>query len=69
MFCRAVVHERATVLTSGDRDGSQVGRHGLSPGDTDQLTSVILGLVRQNSFAFLEVLDAASVAAVKNVIR
>jgi len=66
---RAVVHERATVLTSGDQDGSNVGRHGLSPGDTDQLTSVILGLVRQNSFAFLEVLDAASVAAVKNVIR
>ena len=64
-----MVHERATVLTSGDQDGSNVCRHGLSPGDTDQLTSVILGLVRQNSFAFLEVLDAASVAAVKNVIR
>ena len=43
--------------------------HGLTPSDSDQLTSVILGLLRQNSFTFLEVLDAASITAVKHIIR
>ena len=43
--------------------------HGLTASDSDQLTSVILGLLRQNSFTFLEVLDAASITAVKHIIR
>ena len=42
---------------------------GLTASDSDQLTSVILGLLRQNSFTFLEVLDAASITAVKHIIR
>ena len=36
---------------------------------SDQLTSVIYGLLRQNSYTFLEVLQEASFIAVKNLIR
>ena len=60
--CRDVVHVRATVI-SGEPN------QGMTAADSDQLTSVILGLLRQNSFTFLEVLDAASITAVKHVIR
>ena len=36
---------------------------------SDQLTSVIYGLLRQNSYTFLEVLQEASFIAVKNLIK
>ena len=41
----------------------------LERDNTEQLTSVIYGLLRQNSYTFLEVLQEASFTAVKNLLK
>ena len=37
--------------------------------DTDQLKGVIFGLLRQNSYSFLEALEEASGQAIKSILR
>ena len=59
---RDIQQEKATTIT--ERPMSE-----MDQADADQLNSVILGLLRQNSYTFLEVLDAASITAVKNVFK
>ena len=59
---RQLVQERASVIASHSWQD-------LEKESSDQLTSVIYGLLRQNSYTFLEVLQEASFLAVKNLLK
>ncbi len=58
---RETVHVKATTLCASNRQWQDL--------DTDQLKSVIFGLLRQNSFTFLEALEDASTSAIKATMR
>ena len=47
----------------------QVEKSSLQELEIEQLTSVIHGLLRQNSYTFLEVLEEASISAIKTAFR
>ena len=57
-----IVQSRATLLP-------QEFVNSLEDLEIEQLTSVIYGLLRQNSYTFLEVLEDASIAAIKATFR
>ena len=59
---REVIQERASVIAS--KSWQQ-----LQQDNAEQLMSVIYGLLRQNSYTFLEVLEEASFLAVKNLLK
>ena len=57
-----IVHAKATTLP-------EIPKNTLGEPEIEQLRSVIYGLLRQNSFTFLEVLEEASIAAIKSTFR
>ena len=57
-----LIQENATIIASKSWQE-------LEKENADQLTSVIYGLLRQNSYTFLEVLQEASFIAVKNLLK
>ena len=59
---RQLLQEKASVIASHPWQK-------LEKDNAEQLTSVIYGLLRQNSYTFLEVLQEASFTAVKNLLK
>ena len=57
-----ILYTRATLLP-------QIIENSLGEYEIEQLISVIYGLLRQNSYTFLEVLEEASIAAIKSTFR
>ena len=57
-----ILYTRATLLPQNIENS-------LGEYEIEQLISVIYGLLRQNSYTFLEVLEEASIAAIKSTFR
>jgi len=57
-----IAHAKATTLP-------EIPTNTLGDLEIEQLRSVIYGLLRQNSFTFLEVLEEGSIAAIKSTFR
>eukprot|EP00095_Tigriopus_kingsejongensis_P012711 maker-scaffold22_size673200-snap-gene-5.45 protein:Tk12711 transcript:maker-scaffold22_size673200-snap-gene-5.45-mRNA-1 annotation:"hypothetical protein DAPPUDRAFT_323315" len=58
---RETIHIKATTLSHVQKSWTEF--------DTDQLRGVIYGLLRQNSYTFLEALEDASVSAIKGTMK
>eukprot|EP00094_Tigriopus_californicus_P006558 TCALIF_06314-PA protein Name:"Similar to scat Vacuolar protein sorting-associated protein 54 (Drosophila melanogaster)" AED:0.03 eAED:0.03 QI:253/0.88/0.7/1/1/1/10/0/899 len=58
---RETIHIKATALDHTQNSWTEF--------DTDQLRGVIYGLLRQNSYTFLEALEEASVIAIKSTMK